>query len=522
MPRPRPRYMPKLRAEETIPTTSTPIKISPRTPISSQPSKSAKKVLRTALKPEVVISVSRVGSYKGKMLARPDIHSEPPMRQLDVGRGNSPKWHTGGKDKGITCSLRQQQQPSIPPTLQQEQSTPRDVSHDSSSPQPAPSRGRKRRRVSSTSSSDALPQQRSFSQPSPRNPRGLGRSSGCSSDTGPPTSSPVQTDYPDDTPSARSDSSHYQAISEAPLPPLPAYHPFYSQMTRNNYHTASSGPIRSHTPRPIHPPHSTYSEMSMHQSEAMAWASYLIATGTLIPSPPYPPGSGYRPGPPLPFYGLPQTPSHRGHSSYPSHNPHTPSSSGAMSSRSYTHSSPTHHPPSYPYWPNPAYSSGTLPPSSPLPSSSIYSSPILRPASVPPGQRSRSRGRRVSFKLDANDRPLSQTPPRHPPSSDPIGSDLESDGDRGLPTRGRAGRSSTPANPTRGKGKGKARAASPDDEDRGDVTAESAGHSRGRPSPRARTPGPPLRRAQSLPRGAAGIVTGSSANKGAKSTAKKK
>ncbi|KAH9854670.1 hypothetical protein C2E23DRAFT_817478 [Lenzites betulinus] len=504
MPRPRPRFVPKPRIEETIPTTLEPIVASPRTRSPSPVMKVVKKASRPGMKPEVLITARRTGSTKAKKLAAPETPSH--LR------------HTDGKGKGSTAPSLKQGRPPAPSALQRERSKSRAGSRDTSPP-PIPPRGRKRRRVSSTPSLDSALERRSSSQPSPQKQPSSGRSSGYSSDAGPSTSSPVRTDYLDESASARSDRIRHRSISEAPLPPLPIYYPIHPQLPPGSIHNASnSGPFDSHPLGPIHLPHPTH---PMYQPEAMAWASYFVATGALIPPSAHPPGSGYHPGLPLPFYGLPQTPSHRAHAPYP--NFHTPSSSASGPSWSATHSSPTRYQPMYPHWVNPAYSSGTLPPSSPIPSSPITSSPILRPASVPPGQRSQARGRRVSFKLDANDRPLSHTPPRHALDSDPVGSDLESAEDRPL-SRGRSWRSSTPANPARdkGKGKGKARAVSPDDEDLENGAAEEADYHRGQSPPRARTPGPPSRRAQSLPRDSTGSVSGSSAGKGQTRSAKKK
>ncbi|KAI0761954.1 hypothetical protein BD413DRAFT_586727 [Trametes elegans] len=204
---------------------------------------------------------------------------------------------------------------------------------------------------------------------------------------------------------------------------------------------------------------------------------------------------------PFPPQVQPHTPSHHSHRRQAFEAP----SSEAGPSRSSTYSTPTHYPHSYPYWFDPGYSSGTLPPSSPIPSSPLTSSPILLPASVPPGQRSQARGRRVSFKLDDHDRPLSATPsPRRASSRRPIDQsddDHESDGE---PRRSRGQRVAS-AGPS--KGKGKARAVSPsdaaeDDED-GKEAAGKAALDRGRPPPRARTPGPPPRRDLSVPRSSA-------------------
>ncbi|KAI0632106.1 hypothetical protein C8Q77DRAFT_1158777 [Trametes polyzona] len=253
--------------------------------------------------------------------------------------------------------------------------------------------------------------------------------------------------------------------------------------------------------RILHSSHDTI--RSSEASQFMAWMSYCMAGGAFPPPAYFPP--------PLPPQPVPRTPSRRGYPARQSRSFDTPSSE-AGPSRSSTFSSPMHHPHPYPQWFHPAYSSGTLPPSSPIPSSPADSSPVLRPASVPPGQRSQARGRRVSFKLDANDRPLSATPPRHASSRDSIDEDRGFDEEDTRP-RGRGGRSATPATVPRNKGKGKARAVFSSDEAEAEEDGEEDDGSQRSPPPRARTPGPPSRREQSVPRGASSSRGKASAKK---------
>lgn len=198
------------------------------------------------------------------------------------------------------------------------------------------------------------------------------------------------------------------------------------------------------------------------------------------------PTSGYRPDisfPPAPW--PPYTPSHQRHPTHPIHGLNTPSSEAGPSRSVY--STPTHHSHPHPYAYDPGFSNGTLPPSSPMTSSPATSSPPLRPASVPPGQRSRSRGRRVSFKLDGNDRPLPPTPPRRHAI-------LESE--HALAS----GSHYASAKTSKGKWKGKARA-EPEEEDRSRESDDEPPPAppRGRASQRARTPGPPSQRDKSVP-----------------------
>ncbi|KAI0372141.1 hypothetical protein BV20DRAFT_964230 [Pilatotrama ljubarskyi] len=530
MPKPRPRYVPKASSSTASDDAH---QLDSRWPLSlssdvAPPNASPKAHTRSRLsmKPEVVITTSRATPGRMKTPCRP-ASPDVPLSVLVKARRDAKipvRGEAGAQDRSKGKAKEIVPRPSTPEpahassSSRRSQSRAREVSEDSCSPQPVPPRRRKRKRVSSCSSTDdsaEKPEAASISsRPSPRNQpyRAPQRQSGYSPETGPPTSSPVASDREDEFSSEPMGRNRYRASSKAPIPTLPLYPPIYPPFTprHRDREPAKNGPQDDLSPHSMHP---AFPPFSLQQSQAMAWVSYLMAAGGLPPPPPPPPHAGpsFHPSHPFPLYGAPPfTPSHRGQSSHQPHYYDTPSSD-AGPSRSSIYSTPTHYPQSYPYWFKPAYSSGTLPPSSPIPSSPINSSPVLRPASVPPGERSRARGRRVSFKLDANDRPLPPTPPRHGSSSDAIegaDGDRESD-DEDARTQGRSSsrNRNASAKPAKSKGKGKARAASPSDEEDDEDGKETAGRAvsdRGRPPPRARTPGPPSRREQSVPRGSAG------------------
>ncbi|KAI0072865.1 hypothetical protein K474DRAFT_1667301 [Panus rudis PR-1116 ss-1] len=160
----------------------------------------------------------------------------------------------------------------------------------------------------------------------------------------------------------------------------------------------------SYTPLP--PPNIPINHRDAHYHYAQAVQHLYLMTGVLPP-----PGGtpGPLPGFPVPFPWLPHTPTHhhrQGRSQFdsdaaPSSSP-VPGSSRSNSVASF--STPTHVHGSYPYMFDPMYSNGTLPPSSSPPSSP---SPEASPPKLKPAirARSQSRGRRVSFKLDGDDRP---------------------------------------------------------------------------------------------------------------------
>ncbi|KAI0354946.1 hypothetical protein OH77DRAFT_1425550 [Trametes cingulata] len=529
MPKPRPRYVPKASSSGAVENEDRKESCQPSSPPSpSRPSTSPKSstVSRLSMKPEVVITTSRATPNRPKTPARAASPDVPLSVLVKTRRGGKTPARDEDKpqDKGKGRANDAAPQPSTrepshaASTSRRSPSRAREVSEESCSLQPVPPRSRKRKRVSSYSSSEDSPAKTdsasTSSRPSPRKQphRASQRRSGYSSEAGPATSSPVASDHEDEHPSDPAGNSHYRARTDAPIPSLPLYPPVFPPFTPR-HHDRDNARNGTHAAPPPHSTHPPFPHLSLHQSQAFAWVSYLMAAGALPPLPPPPPqsGPGFRSVPPFPLYGAPPyTPSHRRSSSHQPHYYDTPSSEAGPSGSS-AYSTPTHYPHSYPYWFNPAYSSGTLPPSSPIPSSPINSSPVLRPASVPPGERSRARGRRVSFKLDDHDRPLSPTPPRQGSSSDPIeGADGDrSSDDEDARTHVSSGRArNASAKPAKSKGKGKARAVLPSDDDEvdedGKEPAGRAGPDRGRAPPRARTPGPPSRREQSVPRGSAG------------------
>ena len=115
--------------------------------------------------------------------------------------------------------------------------------------------------------------------------------------------------------------------------------------------------------------------------------------------------SGSVPGFPPPFpqpNWPPITPKHHRRKKSTRKDSSSPPPGGPSSEPSSSRATPNVHRPLYPESYNPAYSSGSLPPSSPPPSSP--SSPIWRPKSALRSG-SKSRGRRVSFRLDPEELP---------------------------------------------------------------------------------------------------------------------
>ncbi|KAJ8473346.1 hypothetical protein ONZ51_g7925 [Trametes cubensis] len=460
MPRARSRYIPRPRSP-TIKNASTSTQGSLEIAGQSLPSKSPQsisKASRSRLRAEVVITTSPHRAHIPSRSSSPDT---PLSHKVRSHHSTVDATRSGAIARGKSPHRPSTPEPPLASsTSRKEHSQARSDSEGTYSVQPNPPRGRKRRRVSSpsSSSSDGLSEKaRSASTPQSTTRRhqrtGRRQRSGYRPDSALTTSSPVNSAY-----------------------------------------------------------ENAYTQLSLQYSRAMAWTSYLMASGAWPPPPPLPSASdnGLQSSFPFPLYGGsgPSTPSQQIYPPRHSVDFDAPSSE-AGPSRLAAYSTPIHYPPMFPQGFHPAYSSGTLPPSSPLPSSPINSSPTLRPASVPPGQRSKARGRRVSFKIDANDRPLSPTPPRHSNvTEDCPDSGRESDDE---PLRMHATkhgrREKTPFKPREGKGKGKARAASPsedsDEDEDGQETSERTGPDRGRRPPRARTPGPPSRREQSVSRGSA-------------------
>ncbi|KAK7690088.1 hypothetical protein QCA50_006734 [Cerrena zonata] len=145
-------------------------------------------------------------------------------------------------------------------------------------------------------------------------------------------------------------------------------------------------------------------QAQFHFAQAIHHLAFLMTGSTLNAGTPHAP---YQIPWPAPAPYMPPQPSHRQTSR---HGGEESSSPGAGSSRSRRDvmSTPTHTSHPYPYSYDPRWSSSTLPPSSPPRSSSpIVSSPPTSPVPLRPAlrERSRSRGRRVSFKLGDDDRP---------------------------------------------------------------------------------------------------------------------
>ncbi|KAI0335918.1 hypothetical protein GY45DRAFT_1239751 [Cubamyces sp. BRFM 1775] len=524
MPRSRSRYVPRPRSptnQEARTSHEGPLGIAGQSP-QSNPLRSMSRAPRSRLKAEVIITTSPLRAKTSSRESSPEtpLSLKARTRQSSHATEGAIPSLARGKGKLAHCPSTPEP-PLVPSVSRKEHPQVRSDSEDTS--QPSPPRGRKRRRVSSSEDEDESPEKmRSASTP----PRSMARRRrfkepkqrcGYQSDNAPTTSSPVSSAHEDEEAPPYTARSASRARSEAPIPALPLYPPMFPAFPPPQHsHHAASDP--GYDARSSHPAHSAYTQMSMQYSRAMAWTSYMMATGAWPPPPSLPSASAssFHPSLPFPFYGGPgpRTPSQQAHLPRCSFDYNTPTSE-AGPSRPSTYSTPTHYPPILPYGFHPAYSSGTLPPSSPLPSSPINSSPILRPASVPPGQRSRARGRRVSFKLDANDRPLSPTPPRHSRDAEDgpdSGRESEDEPPRTHATK-QGRREKTPFKASERKGKGKARTVSlseeSDEDEDGQESSERAGPDR---PPRARTPGPPSRREQSVSRGSA---TSSSKDKGA-------
>ena len=514
-----------------------------------------RKAKKTRLKAEVVIPVYRKSNASRTLTSSPEMPppSTVPFPKRKNGKGkerapadNSPQ--TGG---GSSVSKPRRRSQSQPRAL--------DGGNNSrNSPLPTRTRGLKRRRVSSLSSLSDSSTGKATSSPAvrssmrDRNHNYPGSQSGYSSDIPPPaSSSPVQSDNEAGTspllrhsvemtensfaeeenvvPPVRAPS---RARSSAPqIPPAPLYPHQHAAHLYTPRHreppSASGGRRRSADERHMYStPAPSLQDPQAQYAYAQAWhnLSYLMASGVLPPLQPplptnfsYPASSISFPSAPFPPY----TPSHQRHRTHPPHVLNTPSSSSSIG---MPYSTPTHHQHPFPYMFDPAFSNGTLPPSSPissLQSSPARSSPILRPASVPHGQRSRSRGRRVSFKLDAHERPVALSPPR---CDEDEGEEEEDDGDDvsdSPPSREHARRpapkrhSGTPGPSRPPKDKGKARADRPpkprfEEEEESESeeeplrdTRKKSASTRGRTPQRAHTPGPPPVRDKSTSRASA-------------------
>ncbi|KAI0720484.1 hypothetical protein C8T65DRAFT_633153 [Cerioporus squamosus] len=525
LPKPRARYTPRPRTpsddEEGIPlppppTMNLPLKIGPPRGVKKMSTKGR------GLKPEVVITLPPKRSSGKAKSVRPSVPEPPSSPSPPVSKKKKGK----GKEKEAPEPSSSVESAPKTPRRRRSQSQPRVSTRESDSPQPPPPpRGTKRRRVSSLSSlSDSSPARPVTPDPvflplSAARPNRLTRSgsskSGYSSDIPPPTSSPVHSDVDDETRadnegSRRAGRSHARPASVAPSMPSYSYPPPMFAHYTPRHDNRSSASAHRHQPDERHATPFPAPQAQLMFAHAWHSLSYLMASGAISAPPPL--GTGYPPGlpfPPAPW--PPYTPSHQRHRTHPFDTPSLASEAGP--SRSSTYSTPTHHPHPYPYSYDPVFSNGTLPPSSPIPSSPATSSPALRPASVPPGQRSRSRGRRVSFKLDENNQPLPPTPPQRP-------QDLPGDTPS---TSKRAALSSTP----KAKGKGKARAEpepepepEPEEEVSSDDDEPPPRPPRGRALRRASTPAPPSQREKSVPAGS--TLAGSKGSNKTPKSAKRK
>ncbi|KAL6302762.1 hypothetical protein BKA93DRAFT_929402 [Sparassis latifolia] len=502
---------PSSHAEVPIPTWDTPL---PRPKI-------VKKALRPRLIPEVVIITksSRTGLAKKVSKDAVDIHAngeddEEPALQTRIPRKDKGKGREVIDPDAVHNLLNQRERPATPSKSAAAKGTRTAVEvldHDKS-PKitvPSSSRGRKRKRVISSSSlsgqstreePDTAPvvttprrrrrtiaELRSHSSSAiSRTKRAVSEQPGDGSDFDPGH---------DAQGSSRGDYHDRRSSSSAPHPfmhPHPQPHTPY----RNSRHPQYP-PIP-----PIQDPQAQY-----QIAQAIQHLSYLMNAAIGIP-----PGQGfpdsYSPqylGHPPPW--PPYTPTHTRHRSRQPQLFGSPSSGvGASGSSSSAFTTPMHKHHAYPYGFDPSFSGATLPPSSPIsspePSSPI--SPIDRGKSIARA-RSKSRGRRVSFKLTDDDRPLPPTPRDDSADDDPR---------ERTASQSRQGRDSKPAmtSALRAKAKGRNTAqtlstgsstsasakgkslAQHDDSDAEEDTVKSSSGNRGRRLERGRTPAPPSQR----------------------------
>lgn len=187
-------------------------------------------------------------------------------------------------------------------------------------------------------------------------------------------------------------STHQQHSS---YPPHSQPYPYIAQ-PRHSSQVPYAQPPHPGGPFPLQGP-----EAHAMIAQAFQSLSYLMtATGYVAPNAVSPPQGGW-PQPPPAGYAPPYPEDGHWPPYTPAHQRHFRDTSGSSSA----YNTPTHpHP--YPRSYTPSFSGATLPPSSPPPPSSPVeeSSSGGRPRSLVVG-RSKSRGRRVSFKLDEEDRP---------------------------------------------------------------------------------------------------------------------
>jgi len=383
---------------------------------------------------------------------------------------------------------------------------------NSDSDVPLPPRARKRKRILSTSSLSGTSDK---DDPFPTITPVVPSRARPKDDAGP--SSSHRTPKPMHKPSRRviDDDDSDDAGPEPPPPPPPprARTPHRAPLQTTKYQGAP--PPLPYTPRhhdsyaPFPPAVGHDSDAQMRFAQAAHYLSYLMSAAASLPPPTgYPPGYSPLPFPPQAPQWPPWMPVHRSQRSQRDQQSDLSSSDAGPSKFASSYHTPSHlHP--YPFTFDPSYSSASLPPSSP-PASSVHSSPIGRSPSLVTG-RSKSRGRRVSFKLDGNDRPVLPSPPA-------MSGDEESEAERGVTSRRPQGHEADandrPAVARKAKSKVSGRASTPavkpdKGKARADLVEESGGpdSDRGRKRERGRTPGPPAHTERSASARSAGRKT---------------
>ncbi|KZT12046.1 uncharacterized protein LAESUDRAFT_720016 [Laetiporus sulphureus 93-53] len=182
-------------------------------------------------------------------------------------------------------------------------------------------------------------------------------------------------------------------------------------------HAAPSGPFSFMFGPPFTPQQgerqSEYSpandpQWQARMAQAFQYFTYFMSAAAGMPAGQGPSGEFPFPSPSTPFQWPPWTPASGHRQSHRRQHRGSRSPDAGPSDRSSVYATPAH---SYsysdPFTMGPNYSEGTLPPSSPPRDSSGPSSP-LEPTSSASRYRSKSRGRKVSFKLDDESRPAPQ------------------------------------------------------------------------------------------------------------------
>jgi len=272
------------------------------------------------------------------------------------------------------------------------------------------SRGRKRKRVISSSPQS---EQSSRGESHPR----IGRNSPSrlhrASTLGPPASQSKSDGVSERTPASsplNSDAESDDDVERFARPPSRGH-------SRTPYTPSTDANAPPYMPPPSY--HLRHGEQNVQYAstlptdpQAVAQIAQLVGAYLLNAATGHNPVPGYPAAYPSPYsmqvpQWLPWTPTHRHRRSQRRDLSEMPSSDAASSFSSIP-ATPAH-PHRYPYSFHPAFSGATLPPSSP-PDSSGPSSPTDHSSPVARG-RSKSKGRRVSFKLDDDDKPA---PPKLP------------------------------------------------------------------------------------------------------------